>query len=115
VTHYRHGNIPHVYRAIAATSEGDLILNLKLKAPHALLTDLEIYRCVNAITYSNSDTLLDTAIGWTTDINGDAILSINLGETISPLPDKLYLYVRWKSGDNTIVTDKSPIFCVNVK
>jgi hypothetical protein len=116
IPHYRYGNVPHVYRATTAIDESnDFTLNLKLKTPQELLTDLEVYRCISNSNYSTSDTLLTTTDDSSIDANGDTVFSINFGETISPLPDKLYLYVRWKSGDNTIVTDKSPIFCVNVK
>lgn len=116
ITHYRYGNVPHVYRATTAIDgSNNFTLNLKLKTPQELLTDLEVYRCTNNITYSSSDVLLTTIDSSSIDVNGDTVFSINFGKTIKPLPDKLYLYVRWKSGDNSIVTDKSPIFCVNVK
>lgn len=114
-THYRYGNIPHIYRATTKMDGSNFILNLKLKTVQALLTDLEIYKCTNTITYSNSDVLLTTVDTGLIDVNGDTVFNIDFGTELSPLPDKLYLYVRWKSGDNTIVTDKSPIFCVNVK
>jgi hypothetical protein len=115
IPHYRYGNVPHVYRATTAMDGDNFILNIKLKTPQELLTHLEVYRCINNSSYSSSDILLDTVNYSQIDTNGDTIFSINFGKTISPLPDKLYLYVRWKSGDNSIATDKSPIFCVNVK
>lgn len=116
ITHYRYGNVPHVYRATTEIDgSSNFTLNLKLKTPQELLTDLEVYRCISNSDYSSSDILLTTATDSDIDTNGNTVLSINFGETISPLPDKLYLYVRWKSGDNTIVMDRSPIFCVNVK
>ena len=115
IAHYRYGNVPHVYRVTTEMDGNNFILNLKLKTPQELLTQLEVYRCINNSNYSSSDLLLTTVSNSNIDVNGDTVFSINFGKTISPLPDKLYLYVRWKSGDNSIVMDRSPIFCVNVK